>query len=286
VPRLCLRCRRLGARPWEWSGRVAPVGRPGWSKVRYWWTQLLGGRRAGAGGVGGPLLAAVAVHLGDPGWSRAVGTMAWAFEPQWATQCPCQRFARDCATRNLTPPHDTTFDSAAHLAVVGTRRVLHGSVNRPRIDGKDGVGGSIPPGGSTHRLTSGNAGRCGVRGDAWGPESTSHVGKRSDPPVARRWLSAVATRVVGLLAGVLHLDHSAPQRFKNASLDASMESYVGRHSARRRCQSSVACSARIRCWACCWRQGRKVTCWALAWERCIGPGRGRGGSPAAGSWPG
>ncbi len=34
---------------------------------------------------------------------------------QRTTQCPCQRFARDCATRNLTSPHVTTFDSAAHL---------------------------------------------------------------------------------------------------------------------------------------------------------------------------
>jgi hypothetical protein len=41
--------------------------------------------------------------------------------------------------------------------------VLYGVVNHPRIDGKDGVAGSIPAGGSTYALTSGNAGHCGVR---------------------------------------------------------------------------------------------------------------------------
>ena len=28
---------------------------------------------------------------------------------------PCQRFARNCATRNLAPPHAATLDSVAHL---------------------------------------------------------------------------------------------------------------------------------------------------------------------------
>jgi len=28
---------------------------------------------------------------------------------------PCQRFARNCATRNLTPPHDALPHSASHL---------------------------------------------------------------------------------------------------------------------------------------------------------------------------
>jgi site-specific recombinase XerD len=32
-------------------------------------------------------------------------------------------------------------------------------VSPPRIDGKDGVAGSIPAGGSTHRVTSANAGQ-------------------------------------------------------------------------------------------------------------------------------
>jgi hypothetical protein len=34
---------------------------------------------------------------------------------------------------------------------VGTREALHGVVNHRRIDGKDGVAGSIPAGGSTNR---------------------------------------------------------------------------------------------------------------------------------------
>jgi hypothetical protein len=34
---------------------------------------------------------------------------------------PCQRFARNCATRNLAPPHPATLDSVAHLRnCVGT----------------------------------------------------------------------------------------------------------------------------------------------------------------------
>jgi hypothetical protein len=34
---------------------------------------------------------------------------------------PCQRFARNCATRNLTPPHHPTLDSASDLrGCVGT----------------------------------------------------------------------------------------------------------------------------------------------------------------------
>jgi hypothetical protein len=36
--------------------------------------------------------------------------------------------------------------------------VEHGVVNHPSIHGKDGVAGSIPAGGSTQALTSGNAG--------------------------------------------------------------------------------------------------------------------------------
>jgi hypothetical protein len=28
---------------------------------------------------------------------------------------PCQKFARNCATRDLASPHDTTSDSASHL---------------------------------------------------------------------------------------------------------------------------------------------------------------------------
>jgi hypothetical protein len=47
--------------------------------------------------------------------SKTAWTMAPAFVPQTTTQGPCQRFARNCATRNLTLPHDPTLGSAFHL---------------------------------------------------------------------------------------------------------------------------------------------------------------------------
>jgi hypothetical protein len=58
----------------------------------------------------------------------------------------------------------TTRSSAAPLTcvVVWGREALCGVVNPWRIDGKDGVAGSIPAGGSTPRLTSGNAGQFRV----------------------------------------------------------------------------------------------------------------------------
>jgi hypothetical protein len=42
--------------------------------------------------------------------------------------------------------------------------VLHGVVNDRRIDGKDGVAGSIPAGGSTPLMTSRNAGHQRILG--------------------------------------------------------------------------------------------------------------------------
>jgi hypothetical protein len=62
--------------------------------------------------------------------------------------------ALHATSRNPTPR-----SSAAPFtwAVVWPREVLRGGVNHPHIDGKDGVAGSIPAGGSTPRLTSGNA---------------------------------------------------------------------------------------------------------------------------------
>ena len=63
----------------------------------------------------------------------------------------------DCArnlpetTLHATSPRHTTQPSTVLLtcAVVRERAVLHGVMNDPRIDGKDGVAGSIPAGGST-----------------------------------------------------------------------------------------------------------------------------------------
>ena len=83
--------------------------------------------------------------------------MTPALVPRPRRRGPCQRFARNWATRNLTPP--TTRPSLAPLtcAVAWVGEVLHGLVNDRRIDGKEGVAGSIPAGGSTPMLTSGNA---------------------------------------------------------------------------------------------------------------------------------
>jgi hypothetical protein len=69
----------------------------------------------------------------------------------------CQRFARNCATRNLATPHDSTVGSTSTCSVAWVGEVAHGGVNSPSINGKDGVAGSIPAGGSTHALTSANA---------------------------------------------------------------------------------------------------------------------------------
>jgi hypothetical protein len=63
------------------------------------------------------------------------------------------RRARDLPETALraTSPSPTTRPSTALLtcATVWAREVLRGIVNSPRIDGKDGVAGSIPAGGST-----------------------------------------------------------------------------------------------------------------------------------------
>src|SRR6266571_4642648 len=96
--------------------------------------------------------------------------MAWAFEPQRTTQCPCQRLpetALHVTSRRLMSPL-----SAVPLtwADVWTRRVLHGSVNRPRIDGRDGIAalskgipsGCVYSGGSDTRCRHGAVGSLGV----------------------------------------------------------------------------------------------------------------------------
>jgi hypothetical protein len=76
---------------------------------------------------------------------------------------PCRALARDLpgtalhvASRYPTTQPSTTPHTCA-VALVG--EVEHGVVNHPSIHGKDGVAGSIPAGGSTHALTSANAGQ-------------------------------------------------------------------------------------------------------------------------------
>jgi hypothetical protein len=76
---------------------------------------------------------------------------------------PCRVLARDLpeTALHVASPRLTTQPSTAALtcAIVWAHEVVRGVVNLPRIDGKDGVAGSIPAGGSTPRLTSGNAGQ-------------------------------------------------------------------------------------------------------------------------------
>ena len=59
------------------------------------------------------------------------------------TRGPCQRFARNCATRNLMSPHDPTLDSAFTCAVAWVGEVMHGDLNSPRLNGMQGVAGSM-----------------------------------------------------------------------------------------------------------------------------------------------
>jgi hypothetical protein len=100
---------------------------------------------------------------------ETAGMMAPTLLPKTAMQGPCQRFARNCATRSLTSPHDPTSTAPLTSVVVWAREVLRGVVNSPRIDGKDGVAGSIPAGGSTQVLTSGNAGQVNSWASSAGP---------------------------------------------------------------------------------------------------------------------
>ena len=100
---------------------------------------------------------------------------------------PCQRFARNCATRSLTSPRDLT-STAPLTSVVVAREVLRGVVNPRRIDGKDGVAGSIPAGGSTQTSSTGRAkhpacSRPGM-GSRSGVPSACHSGAHA-PPISR-----------------------------------------------------------------------------------------------------
>jgi hypothetical protein len=96
--------------------------------------------------------------------SRATGTIGVGVRPH--TRPPRGPLARDLPETALCAAsrRPTTRSSAAPLTcvVVWGREALCGVVNPWRIDGKDGVAGSIPAGGSTPRLTSGNAGQFRV----------------------------------------------------------------------------------------------------------------------------
>jgi hypothetical protein len=101
--------------------------------------------------------------------------MAPGFVPETT---PLGALARDLPETALrvTWRRPTTQPSAAPFtcSVVWVGEVVHGDVNHPRIDGKDGVAGSIPAGGSTPVLTSGNAGQFSV----WGSVERAMLGRR------------------------------------------------------------------------------------------------------------
>ena len=63
---------------------------------------------------------------------------------QTTAEGPCQRFARNCATRNLTPPHHPTLAAPFICSVAWVGEVVHGDVNHPHIDGSKGSGVQIP----------------------------------------------------------------------------------------------------------------------------------------------
>jgi hypothetical protein len=115
-------------------------------------------------------------------WSRAAGTTVRVTDYAG----PCRRFARNRATRSLTPPHDPP--SAAHLtcAVVWAREALHGVVNPPRIDGMQGVRGFKSPQLHHHNTAGQRLAQCGRDG---GVPAGDHVlvaqrgGRGGMPPI-------------------------------------------------------------------------------------------------------
>jgi hypothetical protein len=94
--------------------------------------------------------------------------MAPGFVPETT---PLGALARDLPETALrvTWRRPTTQPSAAPFtcSVVWVGEVVHGDVNHPRIDGKDGVAGSIPAGGSTQKpqVRQGPSRACGRSGD-------------------------------------------------------------------------------------------------------------------------
>jgi hypothetical protein len=85
-------------------------------------------------------------------------------------RCPPAPTGLRASDLPATAPHTTSHP----ISLSSIRPATRGSIERsevpccppngPTIDGKDGVGGSIPAGGSTARLTSANAGCDAARG--------------------------------------------------------------------------------------------------------------------------
>ncbi len=140
-------------------------------KVRYWWTQLLLW-------VAELVLGVWAVRF----WQRSLFTLVTLVDRglsgRWRGRSshrgPPSALARDLpetalhvTSRRLMSPLSTV---PLTWADVWTRRVLHGSVNRPRIDGKDGIAalskgipsGCVYSGGSDTRCRHGAVGSLGV----------------------------------------------------------------------------------------------------------------------------
>jgi hypothetical protein len=106
---------------------------------------------------------------------------------------PGQRFARNCATRNLTSPQDALVHSASDLAIVWVHEVLSGVVNPPahrwhaRGQGFDEAASNAP-----HIASRGIWARSRPRvstrsGRARAQRSTSGV---ADARIDQRWQAA------------------------------------------------------------------------------------------------
>jgi hypothetical protein len=103
---------------------------------------------------------------------RCPSQIAEGWPGRWRRRS-CQRRSRRVLARDLPDTalrvalrcltsHPSAASFTCSVAWVGW--VAHGDVNSPSINGKDGVAGSIPAGGSTQPLTSANAGHLRVRG--------------------------------------------------------------------------------------------------------------------------
>jgi hypothetical protein len=87
-------------------------------------------------------------------------TTALVFLPLATAQGPCQTFAGNCASRNLTSLHARSSVAPLPCAVVWSREVLRGDVSHPSIDGPDGVAGSIVAGPASELRDESNKATC------------------------------------------------------------------------------------------------------------------------------
>jgi len=157
--------------------RVAarPIFRDGWLR----WSRLRAGvsasvvrvggdRRGGQGDLGQGAIGDESGDQAGPGDGSAfVGATGDLEASVHAVDCRAGPRARDLpetaqrvASRR---PTSNLWTAALTCAVVWAREVLRGLANHRSIDGKDGVAGSIPAGGSTKAMTSANAGHPRVR---------------------------------------------------------------------------------------------------------------------------